>query len=248
MINAKVIEKSVSPAGKVITTFQLRYPRFIHAEAKTHRQLEQGVEEYQIVLTQDAGFMACTDLSRNASSSRAIPVRKMLDSIMAEPATPIHWGTNAPGMQAHTELEQPAKVQVQSLWNEACIAACEFADKMEKLGAHKQIVNRITEPFQHISSIVTATEWSNFYELRNHPDAQPEIQELARAMLEADEVAPIFFRLGSLEKASAWHLPYITLKERALYKTDSELLFPELEARGCSFSLTIDTTNEVLTS
>lgn len=201
MISAKVIEKSVSPFGKVITTFELRYPRFIHSEFMTHRMF-----------------------SRNASSSRAIPVAKILDSIMCEPARPIHWGANQPGMQANEELGQPAKVQVQSLWNEACNAACELAAKMTELGAHKQIVNRITEPFQHISVIVTATEWPNFYELRNHPDAQPEIHELARVMLEADANAPETRRTGSMSYAAAWHLPYVTEQERVDHSWMPELL------------------------
>lgn len=220
-ITAKVIEKSITPVGKEITTFQLRYPRFIHAEFMTHRVF-----------------------SRNASSSRAIPVQKLLDQIMAETAEPIHWGANQPGMQAHNELAQPERVRVQSLWRFAAHQACQIAQQMHDLGAHKQIVNRITEPFQHISVIVTATEWDNFYELRNHPDAQPEIHELAARMLEADLAFEPTLRTPRfdanedaqvlvLQDSSSWHLPYVTEVERQAFPKSARFL-AKLSAARCA--------------
>jgi hypothetical protein len=220
-ITAKVIEKSITPVGKVITTFQLRYPRFIHAEFMTHRVF-----------------------SRNASSSRAIPVQKMLDQIMAETAAPIHWGANQPGMQAHAEMADFERGQVQVLWSEAAQSACRIAQYMHDLGAHKQIVNRITEPFQHISVICTATEWSNFYELRNHPDAQPEIHELAARMLEADQnFVPILrtprfddkddAQVLVLQDSASWHLPYVTETERLAFPKSARFL-AKLSAARCA--------------
>jgi thymidylate synthase ThyX len=212
VIEAKVIEKSINPKGHVLTTLQLRYPRFIHSEFMTHRVF-----------------------SRNASSSRAIPVRKILDQIASEPAEPVHWGANQSGMQAHVELEQPERVRVQSLWREAAISACEFADRMAALGAHKQIVNRITEPFAHISVIVTATEWGNFCALRNHPDAQPEIRALAQAMLTVDAQARPTLRTDEFDGvyAKGWHLPYVTAEEREIHADNSTLLC-KLSAARCA--------------
>ena len=67
---------------------------------------------------------------------------------------------------------------------------------------HKQVFNRLLEPWQYISVIVTSTEWDNFFELRNHPDAQPEIQELAREMKNAIN--------NSNPTKRIHHLPYIT--------------------------------------
>lgn len=181
-IQAKIIADSISEAGKRLTTLQLVYPRFIHSELMTHRVF-----------------------SRNASSSRAIPVKKMLEMVINEPAMPIHWGKNQPGMQAKAELEQPHKIRVQALWREAAHAAAAIAEKMEAEGAHKQIVNRILEPFQHISVVLTATEFDNWFELRAHEDAQPEIHELALQMrLAMGESVPHLLKPGE------WHLPYIT--------------------------------------
>ena len=186
-IQAKIIADSISEAGKRLTTLQLVYPRFIHSETMTHRVF-----------------------SRNASSSRAIPVKKMLEMVTSEPAMPIHWGKNQPGMQAKVELEQPHKIRVQALWREAAHAAAAIAEKMEAEGAHKQIVNRILEPFQHISVVLTATEFDNWFELRAHEDAQPEIHELALQMrLAMNESAPRLLKPGE------WHLPYVTEEDRS---------------------------------
>lgn len=175
-IEAKVIADSIEPRGTRLTTLQLKYPRFIHSEFMTHRMF-----------------------SRNASSSRAIPVEKMLEENCN--ALPIHWGKNKPGMQAdkesYPEIGQP-------IWTQARQWAKTSAHYMHQKGLHKQIVNRLTEPFQHINVIVTATEWENFFKLRLHPDAQPEIQELARIMKEAMDRS-IVRRL----KSGEWHLPYI---------------------------------------
>jgi Thymidylate synthase complementing protein len=184
-ISAKIIEDSISQAGVRLVTMQLVYPRFVHSELMTHRVF-----------------------SRNASSSRAIPVAKMIEQVRTNPAMPIHWGANRPGMQAHEELIGGAREHALALWHSAAKDAADTAELMNELGLHKQVANRILEPFQHIHVVVTATEWTNFFELRNHVDAQPEIHELARLMLEEQESSePALLQHGE------WHLPYITYSE-----------------------------------
>ena len=183
-ITATIILDSVSPDGVRITTFELMYPRFIHAELMTHRVF-----------------------SRNASSSRAIPVKKVLENIRNDPAMPVHWGQNQPGMQAADEVADVEAAK--ALWMEACGKACDMAEKMLDLGLHKQIANRITEPFAHIHVLVTATEWDNFFILRDHKDAQPEIKELAIQMRKVMETNDV-----KLIDAGEWHLPFVTDEER----------------------------------
>jgi thymidylate synthase ThyX len=186
VISAKVIEDSVGPNGVRITTLQLCYPRFIHAEFMTHRVF-----------------------SRNASSSRAIPVAKMLEMVRNEPAMPIHWGKNQPGMQANERLIGEQLEDANCLWLLAATNAARVAESMNALGLHKQVANRILEPFQHIHVIVTATEWENFFALRDHRDAQPEIRELAIQMkLAFAGSTPSRLDVGQ------WHLPYVTAEER----------------------------------
>jgi thymidylate synthase ThyX len=147
--------------------------------------------------------------SRNASSSRAIPVSKMIADIRRDPAGPVHWGKNQPGMQARAELEGDDIEDAKAVWIDAWDSAISYAEELHAIGAHKQIVNRLLEPFMHISVVVTATEWANFFHLRLHPDAQPEIQALAQAMKAAMD--------GNCPTQIAdhdWHLPYVDAADR----------------------------------
>lgn len=190
-ITATVIADSISSYGIRITTLQLKYPRFIHSEFMTHRVF-----------------------SRNAASSRAIPVVKTIEQVRNDPAMPIHWGLNQPGMQAAQEHDDPASAR--NAWIEATRSAARHAENLANLGLHKQIVNRVLEPFQWMHTIVTATEWDNFFDLRCHPDAQPEFQALANAIRMAmDESSPVE-RASSIQRTtSSWHLPYVSDDERA---------------------------------
>ena len=181
MISAKIIADSICENGKRLTTFELEFPRFILPEFNTHRAL-----------------------SRNASSSRAIPVATMLKSVWNNPAKPIYFGKNKAGMKATEELTGWRLKAFKTLWNVSGKVACVFAWGMHKLGAHKQLVNRILECWCNIKVVTSATEWDNFFYLRNHPDAQPEIHELARQMWELyKNNTPKFLEMGE------WHLPYV---------------------------------------
>ena len=187
-IAVKVIEDSVNDDGWRLTTLQLRYPRFIHAEFMTHRVF-----------------------SRNASSSRAIPVRKMLAQVWSDPAMPEHWGANQPGMQARAELTGWRRRLAPHVWRAAGKAACVVVWALDKMGAHKQWANRLLEPWQWINVVVTSTEWKNFMDLRLHPDAQPEMCSLAKAVRVA--IA------GSTPRPlswTEWHMPYCQLNDVSL--------------------------------
>ena len=208
-ISAKMIEDSFASHGKRIMTMQLCYPRFIHAEFMTHRVF-----------------------SRNASSSRAIPVDKMIEQVFHDPATPIHWGKNQAGMQAREELSGTNLVMAKNYWKEAALAAVRCATKLNSEGAHKQIVNRILEPFQWIHVVVTATEWENFYNLRDHQDAQPEIQMLAMHMQEVHN-----WSTPTLLNEGEWHLPYIHQSEREQYDYTDLLKFSAARCARVSYLL-----------
>ncbi len=186
MIEARIIEDSISPTRARLTTFQLRYPRFIHAELMTHRLF-----------------------SRNASSSRAIPAKRLLDDIEREPAMPVHWGLNQKGMQAKEEMDDFTAKACETLWLEARDGVLAIARGLEGMGLHKQVVNRLTEPWAHISVVLTASEFDNFFSLRCHPDAQPEIKHLA------DQMRDLYFNNTPRKlNPGQWHLPYIKDEER----------------------------------
>lgn len=206
-ISAKIIADSVAN-GIRITTMELEYPRFIHAECKTHRILSLDDENYEVVLKQSADFMEDPMLSRNASSSRAIPVKKFIERIQENPAMPLHWGKNQPGMQAAEEFDEEAIRDFKSDWLDAMRVSMRWAKHFAEVGVHKQVTNRLLDTFGHIKVIVTATEWENFFKLRLHPSAQPEMQELARVMKEAMDYSATTELIPG-----EWHLPYVEYDE-----------------------------------
>lgn len=206
MYQATVIADSMNTHGVRLTTLSLRYWRAIHAEVMTHRAF-----------------------SRNAGSSRATPVKTMLKQVWSDPAGPLHWGVNQPGMQARAELVGWRRAIAAGVWRLAAKATCGFAWALMKLNVHKQVANRLLEPFQYINVLVTATDWDNFFELRDHPDAQPEIQHLAEQMRAAMRVSfPAILQPGE------WHLPYVTNDDRKQY--DSEVLIKLSTARNARVS------------
>lgn len=193
-ITAKVIAHSVAADAPDLITLQLRYPRFIHAEFMTHRVF-----------------------SRNASSSRAVPVKRMIQDVIDDPAMPVAWGSNKPGMQAGEECTNLIeawigdafyKLPAHAAWLEAREAAVDIAKGFADAGYHKQIVNRLLEPFGHISVVVTATEWDNFFDLRCHPDSDPTMRALAEAIRDAMPASePRYLKRGW------WHFPYVSEDE-----------------------------------
>lgn len=69
------------------------------------------------------------------------------------------------------------------------------------LSAHKQNFNRLIEAHTVFEEVITATNWDNFLELRDHDDAQPEIRAIAVLIREA---------LKRSTPVEHWiHLPFI---------------------------------------
>lgn len=186
MYNAKIIADSISLFGDDrLTTMEVTFPRMVLAEFNTHRMF-----------------------SRNSASSRAIPVEKQLLRVMTDPFIPVHFGANQSGMQANAELQGLSRLAARDEWLSARDSAVKHVKRLLDLGLHKQITNRILEPFMWHTVIVTATEWSNFFALRAHPDAQPEIRVIAEMMKDIYEKhSPEFLEHWE------WHLPFIQPEE-----------------------------------
>lgn len=178
---ARVVKDSITERGHRITTMEWRYPRAIHSELMTHRVL-----------------------SRNAASSRAIPIQKMISNVWNSPFQPVWWGRNQSGMQAKEELVGWRLWLAKHVWHIASRVECLFVWILFKIGLHKQIANRRLECDGWITVIITATEWSNLFALRTHPDAQPEFQRIATlAKLHYDASVPALLQPGE------WHLPLV---------------------------------------
>jgi hypothetical protein len=222
--DAKVLADSVSPAGHRLTTLEATFPRFVLAEFNTHRVF-----------------------SRNSASSRAIPVAKQLRRVLDDPYVPIEFGSNKPGMQAGPALAGTDRDAAEGEWLaarddavrhvlglitspgnvaehddlHACLEAAQGLLRQppsEWLNVHKQVANRLLEPFMWHTVIVSSTTWDNFFNLRCHPDAQPEIRLVATKMRDAVERS-----VPTRLEPDEWHLPLVGEAERAEASSLDEL-------------------------
>ena len=179
-ISAKIVADSISPQGKRITTIEVEFPRIILAEVNTHKII-----------------------SKNYSSTRAIPILTQLELIANNPTMPTFYGKNQSGMVADEELSNFQKAQADCVILDMLDYVSQGVKKLHEIGLHKQSAGRYLEPWMHVKGVITSTEWENFFWLRKHPDAQPEFQKLATAIFEAREGStPILLKKGE------WHVPY----------------------------------------
>lgn len=184
---AKILKDSVTADGARLTTFEVTIPRIVLAEFNTHRML-----------------------SRNSASSRAIPVEKRIAAVESDPFVPEAFGRNQKGMQAAEELADQDAADARAAWMFAATDACRHARRLAGIGVHKQLANRLLEPFLWHTVIASATEWDNFFALRDNAAAQPEIAKPVRLMRAAlAESEPSRLRFGQ------WHTPFVDFDEAA---------------------------------
>ena len=186
-VSATVVAHSISQEGKEMITFEIEYPRIILAELNTHRQL-----------------------SKNSSSSRAIPVKKVNQMISEAPAMPVRFGQHQAGMQDQgVDYEEDIYfngdyLSAQDFWEESAKDAIYFSTVYAEHGYAKQICNRLTEPFQRMKTVISGTEWENFFWLRCDADADPTIEALATTIRQAKEQST-----PELLLPGEWHTPYV---------------------------------------
>lgn len=179
---ARVLKDSISPDGVRLTTIEATYPRIVHAEMMTHRVF-----------------------SRNSASSRAIPLEKMIKRVEEDGFSPVWWGKTQKGMQADEELKDYELQKAKQYWQEAQDKMVSIVTDLQRIGLHKQIANRLLEPFLWHTSIITATEWENFFALRCHKATQPELHEIANMMRVVHDMSvPVPVKIGH------WHLPLVS--------------------------------------
>lgn len=192
MYDAQIILDSQTVEGDRLTTFEITYPRFVHSEFMTHRVF-----------------------SRNSSSSRAIPNVRLIRKLKEDPVLPVWWGKNQSGMQAREEIEDIEGAK--EWWLRGRDMMIEWAEEgANRFNLHKQIANRPLEAWMWITVIVTATKYNNFFALRCHPDAQPEIQHIAYMM---EDLYKSRSNIQTLQPEE-WHLPYIREEEWSLHSIE----------------------------
>lgn len=180
-IGVEIIADSICNDHR-ITSMVITIPRIVLAEFNTHRAL-----------------------SRNSSSSRAIPFDKMVQEVDDNPFIPLRWQKDHSGMQGteyFTEDEVKA-LAIRQQWLDAKNYAVHRAKQLSERGLTKQICNRLLEPFMYQTIICTATEWENFIALRAHEAAEIHIQEAAYKVLEAlNKSKPV------VKFAGDYHIPF----------------------------------------
>ena len=178
MTKARVLSDSFYNGARCVTV-ECEYPRYILSQVNTHRVF-----------------------SRNTASSRAIPLETNIKLIQSNPVIPT-WTGNQPGMVG-THVDKETRIKADKIWLQAKDAMIGYANALADIGIHKQNANRLLEPFSTVKTVITSTDWDNFFNLRIAEDAQPEIQELAVAIKEAlDSSTPV-----EMTKDMA-HTPYI---------------------------------------
>ena len=205
---AKIIADSSAEVDRLattdrLTTMEVTFPRFILPEITRHRSFSFSV-----------------------MSSRARSLTQTIREVEESPFIPDYWGKHQPGMSAYEEVSDSAAGTALWEWIQAKKNAVESARKLAGLGLHKQLVNRILEPFMWTTAIISSTTWENFFNLRISPEAQPEIQRTAQEMLYA-------FQHSSPTKVieNTWHLPYVSEEEKASF--DIEIL-KKVSAARCA--------------
>lgn len=178
--NVRIMRDTIAPHGGRLISLCATYPRIVHAELMTHRAF-----------------------ARNAASSRAIPFEKMVEAVMKHPFIPLEWGLEQSGMQMGHSMPAGLIPQCEYTWLKARDSAVKAAQELNKLGLHKSLCNRLLEPFAWITTIITATEWANFFRLRCHKDAEVHLQEIAYMMRNAIQA-----NTPELRAVGEWHVPY----------------------------------------
>ena len=179
---ARVILDSVHPMGiSRVLTLELTMHRFVLSEFNTH-----------------------CGIAKNSESSRAVPLAKRIERVRTDPAIPVSWPREKPGMQGGEELQRGFRYDVEALWKSAVSFAASHASQMSDYQLHKSVANRVLEPFLWHVVIATATldMWEHFFRLRCSKLAQPEI----RVMAEAAERAVLASSPRTLGY-DTWHLP-----------------------------------------
>lgn len=201
-IQAEVVCDSINDMGSRLTTIVGTCHRFVLAELNTHRLF-----------------------SRNSASSRAIPTKKRIEMVLEDPAIPIEFGANQAGMQAGAPIED--EDEARRAWLTASRMAVLQAERLAELGVHKQVVNRVLEPFMWHTVVLSSTMWENFFEQRCSPLAQPEIRVFAECIKDVYDIS-VPNHVGPGE----WHLPFVSGREDEVDASLSELL--KISAARCA--------------
>ena len=146
-IHAEIVGHSLSPQEDELISVLCTFPRVILAEVNTHRML-----------------------SKNTSSSRAIPFNKMVEAVQNDPFIPIAWQKEHKGMQGSEYITEDVYIkEAIANWLASRDNAIKQAEYLNKTcQVTKQLCNRLLEPFMWTTMLITGSKegWDNFFKLR----------------------------------------------------------------------------------
>lgn len=212
MFSCKILEHSISEAGSNLATVLVTFPRVCLAEFVTHRLNSDSIWGDESVICER---FTLPDMSKNSSSSRAVPFKRMLESVRNNPYIP-QWTLNRPGMQGDYVsdfIDQRERERIISeanvIWDSLLSDALNWAEALHNRGIHKQDCNRILEPFSWVTQVITSSNWNNFFALRCHEAAFPPFRKIARMIfLKMRKSTPTLLKYGQ------WHLPFVSPEEK----------------------------------
>lgn len=181
-ITAEVVQAS-RYNNKVVWTLKLKYGLMIHAELLRHKLFSHSVK-----------------------SNRAIEPHRIRHEVINDPYIPVRFGQNQRGMVAKGESKYARFAR--KMWLAARYVACGIHYCFEKIGIHKEITNRLLFPWQWVSQTLTFTEIDNFFNLRLHQAAQPDIQRLAQVIRDCLENAHANDEIEDIGLGD-YHVPYV---------------------------------------
>lgn len=199
-MEVKVLLDSVNPYTNIrLTTLHCVYPQFIHQQVLTHRMF-----------------------SRNSSSLRAISFDRITDWDLVLPT----WTEEKKGMQGSIVTDDLTNDKADSLVKELYIKTQQICKQLQELGIHHQNINDYLRPFTNIHTVITATDWSNFFQQRLHESTKPDMQRLAWLIYYAledskpiklynhiplvEDLMPIDFNIREIQLISAARLARIS--------------------------------------
>ena len=203
----KVERDSVNRAGDRLVSFLIRFPRVVLAEILTHRRTSETWGDASL-----CERSASPEISKNSASSRAIPFRRMVDSVKAGPYVP-KWTLQEKGMQGAAMSDADGLRFADETWLAALDSNAVYAERLHDMGVHKQDCNRLLEPWAWVTQLVTSSSWDNFFALRCHRAAFPPFRKLARMMflaMRASKPVPLYHK--------QWHLPFVPVEEQMRFE------------------------------
>jgi len=202
-----MILDSIGQYAPRFASLQVRFPRMVHADCKTHR-IHSGYEGEVLDVMTDISILIDRDMSRNGRSSRAVPVNRLLKEARENPYVPA-FRHNAKGMTPGEEFDPETLDAITTRWLKLCAHVADEVAWFNEMDVHKQWANRPLEFFGYIDLVLSTTNWKNFLALRDHSAAQQEMQDLAFCIqTELNMSTPKLLQPGE------WHMPYISEEDR----------------------------------